>query len=859
VDLQEVLESLLGLVGSDEERHVSDVGEDSYEGTETEPLRTITAALAVAATLPVGQRLVVRLHGTTPFSESLIVPSNVTIVGPGTILAASPGPAARIAGTAAAPRSEVVLRDLTLKGLSPYSDMGGAVRIEHADDVKLERCVLSDSRAGRGAGIAVLESTRVVLEKCVLRDNQTNLTALEVDIVPPTLGFPTGDGHGGGAFVRDSDVRFDGCDVINNRALYAGGGVAVANQARWDAAVEFVDCEITANQLSHLPLTPLGTLWAAIAPPSDMGDPIREVFRATLVPEDDELKLLANSHGMNYESGLGGGISLRLTTQNTVIRGCRIGITRSGTASPNLARRGGGVHCYVGAFPTIEDSTIAFNASGGDGGGIGADYFDPFIPGGATRFGISAIAMIPRRALVLNRNVIQGNQSLEDGGGLYVTGSGRPEITGGIFKENRAGEHGGGIRVTYATHLHARGVRFERNAANVFDKEPGGDSEGGGALSARNSDVLLEDCELVLNRVFGFAGGAIYYRSSFEGGVGPTGLIADEHGMFDEIQETAFGYHDRSLRLVDCRAEDDRALGARGAGGFLYALRSPDVVGAKIHGGAERMFVSIEGDRTDVKACTSEYDRAPVGTRKRGAVVIELSGHATGGMPDDRVAIGREVAAIAQSTPAPDQRALVVMPDANAANDKRRATYAGGGFVHGPAPTLTAVDKTIVAAAGGTRVQVTGSGFETGMRAWVGGRAATVAGSTATTIDFDVPTGPSGPADLVVALPSGAQAVLPAALRLVAAPNVTFMSALRGRAGDAITMRGTGLPIGTTVDFLFGANAVTATVTDQDADDELVFAVPAAPGGQTSALVRVTSPTGQQFTRPAAKAFTYEP
>jgi hypothetical protein len=443
---------------------------------------------------------------------------------------------------------------------------------------------------------------------------------------------------------------------------------------------------------------------------------------------------------------------------------------------------------------------------------------------------------------------------------MYVTGSGRPEITGGRFQENRAGEHGGGIRVTYATHLHARGVRFERNAANVFDTEPTGDSEGGGALSARNSDVLLENCELVLNRVFGFAGGAIYYRSSFEGGVDVTGLIADEHGMFDENQETAFLYHDRSLRLVDCKAEDNRALGARGAGGFLYALRSPDVVGAKIHGGAERMFVSIEGAGTDIKACTSEYDRGgTVGTRKRGAVVIELSGHATGGVPDDRVSIGREVAAIAPSTPAPDQRALVVMPDATAANDIQRASFAGGGFVHGPAPSLTSVDQTIVPAAGGTRVQATGSGFETGMRAQVGGRAATVPGSTATTLDFDVPAGPPGPADLVVSLPSGAQAVLSGALQLVAPPNVTYMSALRGHAGDSITMRGAGLPIGTTVDFLFGATVVAATVTKQDADDELVFTVPAAPAGQASALVRASSPTGQQFTRPQEKAFKYDP
>ncbi len=869
----ELLAELLGLVATDEVVHVSDVGEDVYDGSESEPFKRIETALAVARALPDGRRVVIKLHGTTPFTESLDVPSNVTIVGPGTIRAASAGPAVKIAGTATARRSGVVLRDVRLEGKAPFAGVGGAVLVEHADGVRLEDCEISDSRAGRGAGVAVLTSTEVVFERCALRDNRAGTTVTAVDIFPPTLAFPIGDGHGGGAWLVDSDVRFSECDVTGNRAIHAGGGIAIANEQRPEAAVEIVDCEITGNQVAHLPLGALGGSWTTIAPPvaDDMGDPVREVFRDTRVGEGNELKLLANAHGMKYESGLGGGIAVRNAREDTVIRRCHVGITRAGAAAPNIGRRGGGIHLYVGAYPRIEDSTIAYNAASGDGGGVGADYFDPFIPNGETRFGISAITMIPRRTVALTRNVFRKNHALEDGGGLYVTGSALPEVTGGSFEGNRAGEHGGGIRATYASRLRAIGVRFEGNAANVIATEATGDSEGGGAVSARNSDLHLEECEFVRNRVLEFAGAAIYYRSSFEGGVGATGLTADVHGMFDEIQETAFGYRTRMLRIVNCRAEDNRALAAKGAGGFLYALRSPDVVthtfgDDEIHGGQEPMWLSIEGERTDIKACRSEHDRGgTVGRRKRGTVVVELSGRRTGPAatdpPADRFSVAREVkaGAIAQSVPPPDARAIVLMPDANQANDRHQLTFAGGPSVFGPVPTLTALDKSVVPAAGGTRVRATGSGFETGMRVHVAGRAATVAAETATSVDFDVPAGPAATAAVVVSLASGAQAWLSGGLKLVLAPHVTYMSKLKGRAGDSVTVRGTGLPVGTTAHFVFGAVEVEAPVSSQTADDELVITVPPAPAGASSARLRVTSPSGEQFTRPPAKAFQYEP
>jgi hypothetical protein len=85
------------------------------------------------------------------------------------------------------------------------------------------------------------------------------------------------------------------------------------------------------------------------------------------------------------------------------------------------------------------------------------------------------------------------------------------------------------------------------------------------------------------------------------------------------------------------------------------------------------------------------------------------------------------------------------------------------------------------------------------------------------------------------------------------------MSRLKAAAGDRIEMRGRGLAIGTRVDFLFAATEVEAAVAAQDHDDELIFTVPAPPAGETKARVRVTSPTGERFTRPASKTFEYSP
>ena len=116
---------------------------------------------------------------------------------------------------------------------------------------------------------------------------------------------------------------------------------------------------------------------------ADVGDPVLDKFSGLLTTiggaissSADVNKLVALLHGLNFESGLGGGISLRNTTASRVSK-CHVGVTRAAVEGGNRARRGAGISCYIGAYPTIEDSEIANNVAGGDGGGVGIDQFAP--------------------------------------------------------------------------------------------------------------------------------------------------------------------------------------------------------------------------------------------------------------------------------------------------------------------------------------------------------------------------------------------------------------------------------------------------------------------------------------------------
>ena len=779
--LLELLEAI-GLVTPAVERHVSDVGDDADDGSKKAPYRTIAHALADPAGLPAGQRLVLRLHGT--LTESVTLPAHVTLRGPATLAASGTGPAVKIAGTSASHVTDVALSNLVLKGAGAYTDDGGAVLVSFADQVTLERCEMASSQAGRGGGLAILSSTGVTVRGCQVHDNSagtpgTTLAGAGVGLTGITV--PTGHGHGGGIFVCDSDAEIRGCDVYENQAILAGGGIAISNDAQPGATVQLIDCQVTCNQVSH---PPLGALAAKVSiKRADVGDPVLDKFSGLITAiggaissSADVNKLVALLHGLNFESGLGGGISLRNTTASRISK-CYVGATRAAVEGANRARRGAGISCYIGAYPTIEDSEIANNVAGIDGGGVGIDQFDPILPPPTTtQFGVSAIPIVVREWVSLNRNRIHDNSALEDGGGVYGSGNVQLAVKGGSVTGNRSGQDGGGMRATYASNLYAEGVTIANNQSNVVGTE----SDAGGGVSARNAAVTLKDCELTGNVANHFAGGAVYFASMWEGGIDSTlGIpfrVANRHSTFDQMMETAYGFHTRVLRLINCHGSGNTAQGDSGAGGFLYAVRSAEPASAGgILGGGEPMWVDIEGPGTDIGPNASQYTKSAM--RKRGNVVIELSGTFDPAtlVPLDRVWVGPDIptGAIAQSTPStpvPAQaRALVVMLDRDSTHDFSKLTWDGVAYSFGAVPTVTGVTPTTASTAGGTGLTIAGTGLsDDNIAVLLGNTAATINSHTATSISVTSPAGPPGAADLTVISPSGARATLAAAVTLAA-------------------------------------------------------------------------------------------
>lgn len=782
----------IGLVTPAVERHVSATGDDTYDGSVKTPYRTIQHALDANAGRPAGRKLSLTLHGA--LTESVTLGSLVSLKGPATLTSATAGPAITIAGTAAARVTDVTLSKLIVNGLDPYTGDGGTVLVRAADRVTIDQCELRGGVAGRGAGLAILDSTAVKVSGCKIHDNvagtpTATLAGADLKVLDGVV-LPTGNGHGGGVFTSDSDVQISGCDVFENQAILAGGGIAIRNQARTDAVVTVSDCQVTCNQVSH---PPLGTLAAPMSiKAADIGDPIFTAFDGivsaighALPGGNDAHRLVALLHGLNFESGMGGGISMRNTTATRITK-CHIGVTRAGVEGANRGRRGGGISCYIGAYPTIDSNEIANNVSGGDGGGVGIDQFDPILPPGkANAFGITAIPMVPRLPVNLTGNAIHDNGAMEDGGGVYCSGNVQLVIQGGVVKGNRSVEDGGGVRATFASNMFLENVKVTANQANVDSSG----SDGGGGVSSRNADVTLRSCELTDNIVNAFGGGAIYFSAMFEGGIESVGIgsygqipyrVANKHGTFDQMMEDllAYHFHTRILRIVDCRGSGNKATGTAGAGGFLYAVRQADRVSpmnplnTDIFGGIEAMWVDIEGSSTAIGANTSEHTNASM--RKRGNVVIELSGMTTGApaVPMDRVWIGPEIAAgaIAQpipATPAPQARAVLVTTDTNAAHDIPMLTWPAGGFSFGPVPVITGVTPAVASTLGNTLLTIDGSGFDPTIEVLLGAEAGIILTNSATSLVVPSNPGPPGPIDVTVISPSGARTTLHNAVTLV--------------------------------------------------------------------------------------------
>jgi len=158
-------------------------------------------------------------------------------------------------------------------------------------------------------------------------------------------------------------------------------------------------------------------------------------------------------------------------------------------------------------------------------------------------------------------------------------------------------------------------------------------------------------------------------------------------------------------------------------------------------------------------------------------------------------------------------------------------------------------------AAGGTRITIIGSGFESGASVDIGGNAAQKVDIVSSTrITARTPAGDIGTADVAVRNPDVPAAILPDAFTYVEAPTITAVSPKRGpqAGGTRVTITGTG----------FAEDAVVTigdvTVTDARVIDESTIRL-VTPAAAEPIAVAITVTNPGQPTATLRRAFTYRP
>jgi len=187
----------------------------------------------------------------------------------------------------------------------------------------------------------------------------------------------------------------------------------------------------------------------------------------------------------------GGGNIACKHTDEIVFRNCVIEYGFSGG-------RGAGIVLGTKAYATIDQCLLRSNKASIDGGGIAVN--DP------------GVKDFSRKKIVITNSVFEDNQSLDDGGGLYLTAKTKMDIKNCKFIRNRAESNGGALRITFGSELTVANCLFKENEANIDAASKSEiNQDGGGAIAARNCNLIITKSSFEANKCHGFAGGAIYF------------------------------------------------------------------------------------------------------------------------------------------------------------------------------------------------------------------------------------------------------------------------------------------------------------------------------------------------------------
>ncbi len=143
--------------------------------------------------------------------------------------------------------------------------------------------------------------------------------------------------------------------------------------------------------------------------------------------------------------------------------------------------------------------------------------------------------------------IIEGNQALIGGGGIYVTDSSEPLLRNITVTENTSiEESGGGLLVDEESNLNFEGGLIEANTANY----PG---YGGGMCTRGGSRVDISDVDIIANRCL--RGSGFYFENST--GIINGGFYSDNFGNGEG--GTDFRTRDSDLEIIDVRITDNNA------------------------------------------------------------------------------------------------------------------------------------------------------------------------------------------------------------------------------------------------------------------------------------------------------------
>lgn len=255
----------------------------------------------------------------------------------------------------------------------------------------------------------------------------------------------------------------------------------------------------------------------------------------------------------------GGGILCR--TASPTIRG--------NVVEGNVADYGGGITCWEGAAPLIEENTITGNHAEIDGGGIHTNTgSSPIIRANviSDNFAVwsgGGIATYYDSAPLVSENAISLNQSYFGlGAGIYCLQNNLTNVVDNDITLNRA-YRGGGIGCLYSNPLIA-GNRIMRNAGGANDG--GGNPPGGPGIYCAESSPRIESN--IISENTGAAGGGIYMLSSSPEIL--ANVISSNRAGRDRVGGGIYCIGS-SPRIVNCTITKNSAPGAyrRGGGGIM--------------------------------------------------------------------------------------------------------------------------------------------------------------------------------------------------------------------------------------------------------------------------------------------------